>query len=197
MSDNTEDSIRNEPIRPEPKRGTCDGSLLRNPRAKFGEKMDERTAPQVRPPSWSAWPETHQACMETYFSRTLFGHPGEVPANGNYMLAGLLRYATTWHALHGHRQVSQGTLDRCAAHEVRYLWNRNYKPGRVAAALSACLGNLVTQRPERIIERHERSSRARKVHRSSDTRTPRESLPLGTHTDRPVSEKGAPHEGIG
>lgn len=109
--------------------------------------------------SWGMWPRTHRALTETYFHRTLFGAPGEVPANGNYMLAGLLKFKTTWNALHGHREVDQDALDKAAAHEVMYLWNRNYKPARTAAALSACLNNLAIQRPERILERATRAPR--------------------------------------
>ena len=109
---------------------------------------------------WDRWRETYQALRETYFTEATFGHLGEVPANGNYMLAGLLRYEQRWNALHGHRGVSQSTLDSSAAHEIRFLFNRSYRPTRVAAALSACIGNLVTERPERILERHDRRMKA-------------------------------------
>lgn len=108
---------------------------------------------------WAAWPETFKALTETYFDSRTFGNPGEVPANGNYMLAGLQRYDTTWQDNHGHHGVQRATLDRAAAHEVRYLWNRSRRFTRPAAALSACINNIALERPERILERMPRPMR--------------------------------------
>lgn len=108
--------------------------------------------------TWTKWPRTYAALVATYFRSETFATPGEYPANGNYMLAGLGRFADVWNANHAHRNVPQTALDAAAAHEIYYLANRSRKFNRPAAGLSACLTNLALERPERILERANRSA---------------------------------------
>jgi hypothetical protein len=114
-----------------------------------------RSPPQMHD-TFARWPATYVACIRTYFRQETFARPGEVPGHGAYMLACLQRYAEAWHGLHEHRGVAQDTLDRAAAHEIMYIWNRGYKPQRPAAYLGVALTQLVTSRPERVLERHEK-----------------------------------------
>lgn len=114
-------------------------------------------AHQLTSDAWQKWPRTFEACIQTYFKAEKFGRTGEVPADGNYMLAGLLRMWQTWQSLHGHHQVHDSHLDAAAAHEILYQHNRKRSFNRPAAALSACLTALVVERPERILDRHHRA----------------------------------------
>jgi hypothetical protein len=119
-----------------------------------------RTPPGTSPTTWQQWPETFKALKETYFPGASFGLPGEMPANGNYLLAGLKRYADFVRTEHGHHGFSQGVMDRTAAHEVFYVYNRGRKFNRPAAGLSACICNIAIERPERLMERHTRELKA-------------------------------------
>lgn len=123
--------------------------------------------------TWSQWPETFKALAETYFTARTFGSPGEIPANGNYLLAGLQRYSDVVRASHAHHGFSQATLDGCAAHEVFYLWNRGRKFIRPAAGISACICNIALERPERMLERQTRMSK-----REQRTEQRKESSPM-------------------
>lgn len=106
--------------------------------------------------SFARWSATYRACISTYFAAEKFAKPGEVPADGLYILAGLQRYFEIWNRNHGHRGVDISTLDAAAAHEIYYQYNHGRKFRRAAAALSACVANVAIDRPEFIIERHEK-----------------------------------------
>ena len=102
---------------------------------------------------WDFWPATYRACISTYFRAEKFGRPGEVPADGAYMLAGLQRYWETWQANHSHRETPSSVLDAAAAHEIYFQHTRGRQFRRSAAALSACLVSMAIERPDRVLDR--------------------------------------------
>ena len=99
---------------------------------------------------WDAFPRTLEGLLQTYEAA------GMNPADEGYYLAGLQTYVMTWRSEHTHREVPLYILDQAACNEVFYQHTRGRKFRRNCAALAACWKNLVTDRPERILQRFER-----------------------------------------
>ena len=108
-------------------------------------------------PAWSNWPATHQALSTTYY---LAWFP---EADQLYALAGLQMMADTFAQEHGGKEVAQEHIDAAAAHEVRYHALRARQWRRPCAALATCWLNIVLERPERILDRHERAHKRLKT----------------------------------
>ena len=100
---------------------------------------------------WTEWPRTRAVLMESYHLTGMSSYDSQ------YYLAGLQRYVMAWTSEHAARQVPLWVLDQAAAGEVAYQWTRGRTFRRPCAALSACWTNLVTDRPERILQRWERA----------------------------------------
>lgn len=110
----------------------------------------ETPKPNRAPTDWASWPETYRTLQQTYYTETF------PAADQNYALAGLQRYFTTWQDEHGHRCIPMHILDGAAAHEIWYQHVRGREFRRPCAALSACWISLIVERPERILDRHDR-----------------------------------------
>lgn len=99
------------------------------------------------------WPLTTRELEETFFQRptwavTYDGHRNDA----GYILWGLRQYASLVNDLHAHHNYQICTLDRAAANEVAYLWDRKAQFRRAAAALVKCFRNIAIERPEKIAQ---------------------------------------------
>lgn len=97
------------------------------------------------------WPRTCRELEETFFQ----GADWAVTTDGRrndagYLLWGLRQFAGLVDDLHAHHSYSHDVLDRAAANEVGYLWDRKAQFRRAAAALTKCFRNLAIERPEKI-----------------------------------------------
>lgn len=115
-----------------------------------------RVTQSEQSPGWNAWPATFKELSLSYYRR---GFP---PADQQYALAGLARYAQLWNDQHGHKEIPPMILDEAAAAEVRYHHYRGREFRRPCAALSACWTAIICDRPERIFTRWERMQSAQK-----------------------------------
>lgn len=100
--------------------------------------------------NWAMWKETWKAFQQSYYPN------GMDTADQHYALASLQRYALYWAENHGQRNTPQTILDEAAANEVFYHWYRARQFRRPVAALAVCFTAMVSERPERIIDRQAR-----------------------------------------
>jgi len=100
-----------------------------------------------------AWGQTVSALRDTYYRAGVADATGlNLGQDGPYLLAGLSHMRQLWERDNAHRHTPQAVLDSVAASEVRYLYRRGKSFRRPAAALWTCWGNLVLERPERVLE---------------------------------------------
>ena len=140
-------------------------------------------------PTWANWTATHQALSTTYY----LAHFPE--ADQLYALAALQMMWDTFQAEHAGKEVAQEHVDAAAAHEVRYHALRARTWRRPCAALATCWLNLVLERPERILDRHERASKRLKTFTRSRASKPMEEelevTPLSSLPSNPFAEMAA------
>jgi hypothetical protein len=112
-----------------------------------------RTPAQDSPgsPNWRGWPAVQKALSQTY-CREEFSQDEQ-----RYALACCARFAFEWNLRHEARGIPLVILDEAAANEVWYHWLRSTQFRRPCAALGMCWLNLVTERPERILDRYARA----------------------------------------
>jgi len=120
-------------------------------------------------PKWTGWEQTRAALSQTYYAQ---GFP---PSEQQYALAALVRFATTWQDIHGVGRVPLVCLDAAAANEVWYHHMRAREFRRPCAALGACWCAIVSERPERVFDRHARMQRQQiaAAKKREQTTTPR------------------------
>lgn len=131
---------------------------------------------------WALWPATEKALSTTYY----LAHFPE--ADQQYALAGLQMMFQTFDAEHAGKNVALEHLDHAAAHEVRYHALRGRVWRRPCSALATCWVNLVLERPERILDRHERAlKRATSFKRDDGPRELAECLPVLPESNLPLN----------
>ena len=97
------------------------------------------------------WPATCMAVRQTFFQQRTFGTTTVGGQNdAGFLLTCLTRFQSDWASLHSHRNIGRWALDRAAADEVRYQWQRGRQYTRPAAALGKCIQCLTRERPEKI-----------------------------------------------
>lgn len=125
---------------------------------------------------WRKWPQTFRALTECYYVDRF------PSADQAYSLEGLSQFQRSWQIEHGHREIAHEHLDQATAHEVRFHANRGRLFRRPCAALSTCWRAIISERPERVLDRAARAAARpqEKATASKSSEIPYSNVTLGT-----------------
>jgi len=99
------------------------------------------------------WPKTAKCLEATYFTNPDWSRTDAMGHNAcGYLLWSLTNFRNKVLQVHAHLEYTDAELDQAAMHEISYQWQRGRQFRNPPAGLAACILNLPTERPEKLMQ---------------------------------------------